>query len=848
MDLSGLSDSDLMNLAQSQGTPMDAPQSVANNNPGNMRGGDGGFQKFDTPKAGLDAMQNDLMLKVNGQSPVMKSKYGDGYQPTLRNVISTWAPDSENDTANYVNFVSKHSGLDPDAALSPQDVPKIMQPMVHMEGGQKAASYFGKLMDGVGGMIIPPAQASDGGDLTLMSNEDLMKLAQAHGVTSNENTEISPQNADGTTPGGATPVDNWWNNTKENFGGALENTKQALTEPLNNPNAADGLKVTDAFVRSLGKVGNAIGGAYGMATSPITAAFEAGVEPTIKPIAKGFEGLINDPRFKASNVSDEKAHGVAQDIGGNLTNALMLALSARNPNSANVNGGSGPPPPNPPGGGPPDPGGIVGFLKNESGIPGEFKTSAPTPPPAEAFKIGDEPNAPPLIATKGDFNKGMEDIKPFLENDGIDLNKVADDLEAAQKINPHITALDVMAKGDGDIPGGSNMVGLAKSIAQSPGQGRSMAAQMVNRGYIASGRIGDTFNKSISSSPYYNVKNDAIQQMEGTGDMYQKAFQANQNMNTPTINRLLNTPAGNSALKSAAITMQNDRSLVGVSNPDLVEQAALSGNPSNTGVGIADGLKMRTLHYVKQELWDLAQNERDPKTMKYTANGRAILGLHSDLLKEMNANDATRIPNKPNSGLYAQANTTYATPARVTSALEKGRGFMKLDPEEIQSFIADKNISNPEKVAFATGVRRALQDRVDNQQETTNPINSLWRPNLQKRIQPLFPTKQAYEDFASNMEHEKTMARVNNIVQGSPTYQNQAFSKNPIKTPIGSALRFAGNAMEPGMYVGKLGDFIDNALQGRANEMSQNSKTVIMRYLTTKNPELVRDLASRIKK
>ena len=306
-------------------------------------------------------------------------------------------------------------------------------------------------------------------------------------------------------------------------------------------------------------------------------------------------------------------------------------------------------------------------------------------------------------------------------------------------------------------------------------------------------------------------------------------------------------PICKAAMGKAVETMQNDRALVGVSDPDLVEQAALTGQ-SPTGDGIANGLKMRTLHYVKGALWDLSQSpgNRDPITMKYSANGRAILGQYHDLLNEMTKNDSTATKDTP--GLYQQANQTYATPARVQDALNEGRGFRNLDPEEIQEYLQDKNRSAPEKAAFAAGVRRSLQDQIDTHTETKNPINALWKPNLQKRLEPLFSDKESYNNFATNMEHEKTMSRINNALGGgSDTFLKQEFNKPP-QGGIGKALRFVGNAMEPGMLVSKLGDFADKQLDQNAKTLSQNSKTVIMRYLTTKDPALIRDLANRIDK
>lgn len=119
------------------------PLNVRSNNPGNMRDVKTGvFRQFATPEEGLAAMSSDLTAKVTGNSGVMKSKYGEGYKPTLQNVIETWAPPSENDTQKYVNFVAEQSGISPTQTLSPLDIQKIMPAMVKMEGGEEAAQYF----------------------------------------------------------------------------------------------------------------------------------------------------------------------------------------------------------------------------------------------------------------------------------------------------------------------------------------------------------------------------------------------------------------------------------------------------------------------------------------------------------------------------------------------------------------------------------------------------------------------------------------------------------------------------------------------------------------------------------
>jgi hypothetical protein len=118
--------------------------SVRNNNPGNIRdtgiawegrtGSSGGFVTFDTPSMGVRAMTKNLYTYQNrGLS-------------TVNQMISTWAPPSENDTRGYVNFVANRMGIDPNTPISLASNPALAQSMIgamiQMEGGSEASNYF----------------------------------------------------------------------------------------------------------------------------------------------------------------------------------------------------------------------------------------------------------------------------------------------------------------------------------------------------------------------------------------------------------------------------------------------------------------------------------------------------------------------------------------------------------------------------------------------------------------------------------------------------------------------------------------------------------------------------------
>ena len=124
--------------AQSQLMEQQAPLSVRNNNPGNLReagqpgviGTDSGFAVFQSPQAGLQAMRRQIALDTQERGM------------TLSQFLTKYAPPSENDTFGYIDFVSRVTGLDPDRRVPPEKITDVMRAMVQMEGGPEAVSYY----------------------------------------------------------------------------------------------------------------------------------------------------------------------------------------------------------------------------------------------------------------------------------------------------------------------------------------------------------------------------------------------------------------------------------------------------------------------------------------------------------------------------------------------------------------------------------------------------------------------------------------------------------------------------------------------------------------------------------
>lgn len=169
---------------------------VNNNNYGNLRpvGSSTGFRSFATPEEGISAMRDDLLAKVTGKSKAMAANYGQNYRPTLNTVISTYAPPSENDTQNYINFVSNKTGINPDQTLTPQDLDSVIPAMVKMESG-KDIQMGGAANDTVGvfSVVLPDGTEIENIPVGTTKKQVRAKL-EAGGYKFPDSTPVEPTN------------------------------------------------------------------------------------------------------------------------------------------------------------------------------------------------------------------------------------------------------------------------------------------------------------------------------------------------------------------------------------------------------------------------------------------------------------------------------------------------------------------------------------------------------------------------------------------------------------------------------------------------------------------------------
>lgn len=116
------------------------PRGLRNNNPLNIRynkannwdgqtGSDGAFCQFSSMYYGLRAAGK--LLKTYA------TKYN---AATIEAIIARWAPQSENDTKSYIQFVVMKTGLASNKVLKKEDYPILANAMIYLENGQNPLS------------------------------------------------------------------------------------------------------------------------------------------------------------------------------------------------------------------------------------------------------------------------------------------------------------------------------------------------------------------------------------------------------------------------------------------------------------------------------------------------------------------------------------------------------------------------------------------------------------------------------------------------------------------------------------------------------------------------------------
>lgn len=297
---------------------------------------------------------------------------------------------------------------------------------------------------------------------------------------------------------------------------------------------------------------------------------------------------------------------------------------------------------------------------------------------------------------------------------------------------------------------GPNSAKLADRVNMTPGSGQTLITQALQQRQKDSAR--DLLSSAAKNMKVYDEYHQTFEELNDlrkarATPLYKEAFAGNKEINSPVLDRILETPAGQKALAGAREAMQNKMSLMGVPDQDLIEQAKLVGQYVPGQGGISKGLKLETWDLIKRELDSMGLAAKKGAALGTTTTSEAARynDLAGGLRSELDKLDKTN-------GLYAKARDAWEGPSRSMLALEEGKDFLKLSRQEIQNKL--KAFPMADQRMYRIGALQSMEKEILSSAQSSNASRRLMGDFgfKEEKLRALFPSNKAFEAFKQQAE------------------------------------------------------------------------------------------------
>lgn len=376
--------------------------------------------------------------------------------------------------------------------------------------------------------------------------------------------------------------------------------------------------------------------------------------------------------------------------------------------------------------------------------------------------------------------------------------------------------------------GRGNIERLAEASANLPGKAANDAVKFVSRRLSNEPKaVKSAVSDYVASGDFHGTKDKIIKDAEEkVKPLYQQVYKENPSVKSKEIDAILRTPAGKTALKNAAELMLNDRKLLGFTDPELLEQAKLAGQHIKGGV--ASGLKMQTMDYVKRALDDMWN------AAPYGSNERRILnGLRKDMVNALDKADA--------SGLYKEARKIWAGSMSGQEALDTGKDILKMDTHELKKYF--NGLGESEKELFKLGAAQSLRETISSTPDRLNMARKIFgREEYRDNLRSILGHKDFNKLRASLMRQEKQHLLNNRLLGNSRSALRIAEQQDLNLLDPEAAINLAtGNI--PGFFMRGLRENFNNLATG----LNRDTAGSVTSMLLETDPNKQKQIISRLR-
>lgn len=351
-----------------------------------------------------------------------------------------------------------------------------------------------------------------------------------------------------------------------------------------------------------------------------------------------------------------------------------------------------------------------------------------------------------------------------LAADGVTPDQV---LTRLRELGPQATIADAA---------GDNVIGLARGVVGITGSGKEKITRTLKvRGLGESDRVSRSVTRDLGPKDYFASEAAFLLKLQmGARAAYGEAYHANPNIQSAALDKVLQAPSAQDALKKAAKIAGDNR--VSGSEPwlvdvgeELIELARIAalhaGGDAVGNPGVSRGLSLQTWNYVKIGLDALLDNpsNKNELTGALTTSGKAIYGVQKELVAALDKATGGK------KSLYAAARKQYAGDAKVLESLREGLKFNTLLPEQIKRHLA--GLSDASREAYRKGAAQAILKIVESTPDTASVARRLHATKMSRdRIAAVFPDRKRYMDYARRMVAEQKFTETQQAIgSGSRT-------------------------------------------------------------------------------
>jgi len=353
--------------------------------------------------------------------------------------------------------------------------------------------------------------------------------------------------------------------------------------------------------------------------------------------------------------------------------------------------------------------------------------------------------------------------------------------------------------------GGKNTAKLAETAAQYP-SGNVAANEFFD---VATSKAPEkmklSLGKNVSKETQYYDLADKISEegQEKVRPLYKTAYKANQVVESPIIDRILQTDQGKKALEFARQKMNAKMSLLSKSDPELTAIAQELGMKA-TGQGIGRGIKLETGDQIKRG-FDRAIGEAKRKG-EYIGD---LVELKNGVVGELDRLDKTK--------LYAKARRYSGDYITASDALDAGTNFLREDSQLVARNF--KAMGPTERKAYKAGVVKVMREKIE-ARDDASAISSLIGKGgtaLSQKLKSVLSPKEYASLVNDAMATDKLYKLNRQITGGSPTagrlqaikeFEGEGAAVIDDFINSGSTTRTAGNAAV--RFIRKVGDGIND--------------------------------------